>query len=138
MILPQLHLASMYSFNHGTASPERLVEAAAAEGARIAALTDRDGVSGAVRHIRACLKAGISPVVGVELCARDEAEGPEQPQSITVLAHGRGDGRGWAGLVRLVSAVSGASCVLSVIAVSWVRDRREPGRAAGLPVRRRF
>lgn len=105
MILPQLHLASMYSFNHGTASPERLVEAAAAEGARIAALTDRDGVSGAVRHIRACLKAGISPVVGVELCARDEAEGPEQPQSITVLAHGRGDGRGWAGLVRLVSAL---------------------------------
>lgn len=118
-----LTVASAFSAHHGTSSPEALVEAAAADGARIAAITDRDGLYGAVRHIRACIAHGLDPVVGVNLQLKDrrssqitaaaEATAPAKitapakntaPAEITVLAHGHNHGAGWAGLVRLISS----------------------------------
>ncbi|MFD0995687.1 error-prone DNA polymerase [Pseudoclavibacter chungangensis] len=113
-----LHVASAFSAHHGTAWPEQLVEAAAVEGAPAAAITDRDGLYGAIRHVRACLEAGIAPIVGVDLALvptrrqRDRTRStdpdplPEPPEQarVTVLAHGHTDGAGWAGLCRLVSA----------------------------------
>lgn len=105
MSFPHLHIASACSFQYGTATVEQLAAAASAEGASIAALSDRDGVSGAVRHIRACLEAGIRPVIGSELLVTNPANGEAEPQQITVLAHGNAAGRGWAGLVRLISAL---------------------------------
>jgi error-prone DNA polymerase len=101
-----LHVASAFSVHHGTTWPEELVQAA---GGTAAALTDRDGLYGAVRHVRACLAAGIAPVVGAELRVRP-ATGPEAATEtfpVTVLAHGRTAGAGWAGLSRLVSAAHG-------------------------------
>ncbi|GAA1351483.1 DNA polymerase III subunit alpha [Falsarthrobacter nasiphocae] len=95
-----LNVASAYSAHHGTSHPEALVEAAHAAGAEAAAITDRDGIYGAVRHIRACLAAGLAPVVGVNLQVRAEGELSE----VSVLAHGQNAGAGWAGLVRLISA----------------------------------
>ncbi|MDR1710909.1 MAG: DNA polymerase III subunit alpha [Propionibacteriaceae bacterium] len=99
MSFTHLHVASAFSAHYGTARPEVLAQAAAAQGAPAAAITDRDGLYGAVRHIRACLAAGIAPVVGVELTIEGET-----PGAITVIAHGRNSGLGWAGLVRLISA----------------------------------
>lgn len=90
-----LHVASCLSSHYGTAWPEQLVAAQA--GASAAALTDRDGLYGAVRHIRACLAGGVSPIVGVDLLVDDI--GP-----VTVLAHGHDQGLGWASLCRLISA----------------------------------
>ena len=105
-----LHVASAFSAHHGTASPERLVTAAAESGATAAAITDRGGLYGAVRHIRACLQAGIAPIVGVELTLGPDSDstGANAPspadERVTVLAHGQLDGLGWAGLCRLISA----------------------------------
>jgi len=112
-----LHVASAFSAHHGTAQPAALVEAAVADGADAAAVTDRDGLYGAIRHIGACRRAGIDPVVGVELGVRDDrpghaddgAEGssPAAVDRIVVLAHGHVDGAGWASLCRLISAAHG-------------------------------
>jgi error-prone DNA polymerase len=62
-----LHVASGYSLRYGASSPAQLVEAAAAQGMDSLALTDRDGLYGAVKFALACSEAGISPVLGVDL-----------------------------------------------------------------------
>ncbi|MDR0847529.1 MAG: DNA polymerase III subunit alpha, partial [Propionibacteriaceae bacterium] len=118
-----LHVASAFSAHYGTAQPEELVAAVVADGVRAAALTERDGVYGAVRHIRACLAAGVAPIVGADLqIAYDtspasdtsgadpsDSTAPSAPMGttlgeITVLAHGGDGGLGWASLARIISA----------------------------------
>ena len=123
-----LHVASSFSLQYGTSRPQELVDRAAAWGQSHLALTDRDGLYGAVRFTRACVEAGIVPVVGVDLAvAHDAPAGPpaarragrrQQPVRggswvdeshcrVRVLAAGRaaghGNGVGWAALCRLVS-----------------------------------
>ena len=66
-----LHVASSYSMRYGTASPAALAERAAQAGMPALALTDRDGLYGAVKHAQACDDAGIRPVIGVDLAVRD-------------------------------------------------------------------
>src|SRR5688572_3540620 len=116
-----LHVASGYSLRYGASHPRVLVERAAEHGMDTLALTDRDGVYGAVRFVRACQSAGIRPVLGVDLAVepsgllvsghpslrarRTPAHGgasvdPRHPR-VTLLAQ---DKQGWAALCRLVSA----------------------------------
>lgn len=97
-----LRVASAFSAHYGTTHPEILVAAAAAMGMSSASITDRDGLYGAVRHIRACLRLGVSPIVGVTLalCERDGAPAG----LITILAHGHTQGRGWASMARTITA----------------------------------
>jgi len=62
-----LHVASAYSLRHGATMPADLVARAAEHGQSSLALTDRDGVYGAVRFVQACSAAGITPILGVDL-----------------------------------------------------------------------
>jgi error-prone DNA polymerase len=62
-----LHVASGYSMRHGATSPTGLVDRAADHGMDTVALTDRDGVYGAVKFVLACQRAGIRPILGVDL-----------------------------------------------------------------------
>ena len=62
-----LHVASSASMRFGACHPDELVARAAALGQSALALTDRDGLYGAVRFVRACSEAGIAPVLGVDL-----------------------------------------------------------------------
>jgi error-prone DNA polymerase len=62
-----LHVASGFSLRYGASTPAALVERAAALGQPALALTDRDGLYGAVRFVQACDQAGIAPVLGVDL-----------------------------------------------------------------------
>jgi len=62
-----LHVASGYSLRHGASSPAALVERAAALGQDALALTDRDGLYGAVEFFEAATGAGIKPIIGCEL-----------------------------------------------------------------------
>jgi error-prone DNA polymerase len=62
-----LHVASGYSLRYGASSPAALVEAAAEHGMDALALTDRDGLYGAVKFAQACSAAGIAPLLGVDL-----------------------------------------------------------------------
>ena len=70
-----LHVASGYSMRYGTSTPEALVERAAQHRQPILALTDRDGLYGAVRFVQAATAAGISPVLGVDLAVGPDAPG---------------------------------------------------------------
>ena len=62
-----LHVASGFSMRYGASMPEDLVERATAHGQEAVALTDRDGLYGAIRFATACGRAGIAPVLGVDL-----------------------------------------------------------------------
>ncbi|MGW7481767.1 DNA polymerase III subunit alpha [Nonomuraea muscovyensis] len=64
---PHLNVCSAYSMRYGTAFPQALARRAADDGMDILALTDRDGLYGAVKHAQACADAGIAPVFGVDL-----------------------------------------------------------------------
>jgi error-prone DNA polymerase len=109
-----LHVASGYSLRHGASHPRRLAALAAEHGMDALALTDRDGLYGAVKHAQACQQAGIRPVFGVDLAVaaavprarRTPARGGAFDRTdalprVVLLAR---DGRGWAALCRLVSA----------------------------------
>ncbi len=113
---------------YGTAHPHAVVERAVDHGMDTVALTDRDGVYGAVKFVKAAMAAGIRPVLGADLAMeptpirakrpggatggsrqgtgrRSPAHGgafvdPGYPR-VTLLAH---DKAGWAALCRLVSA----------------------------------
>ncbi|MEV5408553.1 DNA polymerase III subunit alpha [Thermopolyspora sp. NPDC052614] len=118
---PHLHVASAYSLRYGTAFPSALVRQAADDGADILALTDRDGLYGAIKHVQACHEAGLGPVVGVDLAlsgedraggkasarsvARSSAQAVDNPDNGTadrVVVLARSDG--WPHLCRLVTA----------------------------------
>jgi DNA polymerase III alpha subunit len=65
--LSHLHVRSGFSYGFGTSTPEELVEAAECMGADSVALTDRDGLYGIPRFLRAAGEADIRPIVGVEV-----------------------------------------------------------------------
>ncbi|MDP4014829.1 MAG: DNA polymerase III subunit alpha [Candidatus Nanopelagicales bacterium] len=118
-----LHVASGYSLRYGASTPDALVQRAADLGQSALALTDRDGLYGAVRFVRACRESGIRPVLGVDLAVhssgltagrasgapgadrRTPARGGvwrgQDHARVVLLAQGA---RGWASLCRLVSA----------------------------------
>jgi error-prone DNA polymerase len=62
-----LHVASGYSLRHGASTPAALVQRAAELGMDALALTDRDGLYGAVKFVTACRDAGITPLLGTDL-----------------------------------------------------------------------
>jgi error-prone DNA polymerase len=62
-----LHVASGYSLRYGASHPHALVGRALDHGMDTLALTDRDGIYGAVKFVIACQAVGIRPVLGVDL-----------------------------------------------------------------------
>ncbi|SDD12633.1 error-prone DNA polymerase [Geodermatophilus telluris] len=62
-----LHVASGYSLRYGANHPADLVARAAEHGMGALALTDRDGLYGAVKFALACRSAGVRPLFGVDL-----------------------------------------------------------------------
>ena len=119
MSFTHLHAASGYSLRYGASHPQALAARAAERGLDALALTDRDSLAGAVRFAKACARAGVRPLFGVDLAvpgapaagvapsgrqrtpARGGAFVTEAPQRAVFLAR---NARGWAELCRLVSA----------------------------------
>src|SRR5262249_19551461 len=62
-----LHVASSFSLRYGTATPAAPAAPAASLGLSALALTDRDGLYGAFKHVQACADAGIKPLLGADL-----------------------------------------------------------------------
>ena len=115
-----LHVASGYSARYGASHPRDLAARAAERGMPALALTDRDTLAGAVRFTRACTRAGVRPLYGVDLAVapaappapgrtrrprtpvRGGAFTDESAPRAVFLA--RDGARGWAQLCRLVTA----------------------------------
>ncbi|MBM6402471.1 DNA polymerase III subunit alpha [Phycicoccus sp. MQZ13P-5] len=142
----------------GASTPEDLVARAAELGQGALALTDRDGLYGAIRFAQACGAAGLDPVLGVDLAVTDLVPGaparptrtpvrggaivdPRRPR-VTVLARGRAagtaPGTGWAALCRLVTGTHlrgerGVPVTTPELLAEWSRGT-EPGAPSRLVV----
>lgn len=68
-----LHVASSFSLRYGASPPDQLVARAAELGQHALALTDRDGLYGAVRFAQAAQAHSISPILGVDLAIESDA-----------------------------------------------------------------
>ncbi len=89
----ELHCHSYYSLLDGASSPEALVQQAASLGYRALAVTDHNGLYGAVRFWQAAKAAGIKPIFGAELSLQDTGH-------LTLLVETQ---RGYANLCQLIS-----------------------------------
>src|SRR5256712_4427516 len=89
----ELHCHSSYSFLDGASSVDDLVAAAKERGMSALALTDTNGLYGAVRFWNAAQEAGIRPIWGVELQTLDFGH-------LVLIAK---DETGWRSLCRIVS-----------------------------------
>ncbi|HET7311822.1 MAG TPA: DNA polymerase III subunit alpha [Mycobacteriales bacterium] len=83
-----LHVASGYSLRHGASPPPTLVDRAAEHGMDTLALTDRDGVYGAVKFVTACMAAGIRPVLGTNLAVHAGDGTPSRKAAGSAAAFG--------------------------------------------------
>jgi error-prone DNA polymerase len=97
MSFTHLNVSSAYSFHFGTAKPDELAKAASSLGFDALAITDLNGLYGAVKHIGACLKQNIQPIVGVRLSVQHKG-------TVTIIARGHNNGVGWAAICRIISA----------------------------------
>ena len=88
----ELHSHSNFSFLDGGSHPYELAVRAAELEMPAMAITDRGGVYGAVRHLQACRKLGVKPIIGSAL----EVDGEE----LVLLARNL---RGYSNLCRLLS-----------------------------------
>ncbi|GHD01982.1 DNA polymerase III subunit alpha [Zhihengliuella salsuginis] len=114
-----LDVASAFSPHYGVNRPDVLAAAAAADGQPALACTDRDGLYGVVKHLKACRENGIAAIFGVNLAVLADGgaatagggrrrapgkPGGEVEGRVTVLAHGHDGGAGYSALCQLVSA----------------------------------
>jgi error-prone DNA polymerase len=102
MSFTHLNVSSAYSFHFGTAKPDQLTQTASSLGQDALAITDHNGLYGAVKHIGACLEKNISPIVGVRLEVQNRG-------TVTILARGHNKGAGWAALCKIVSKAQSKS-----------------------------
>ena len=112
MSFPHLHVASAYSTHYGVTMPDALAEQAAAQGQSFLAITDRDGLYGAIKHFRACMASSIRAGIGADLMVHDDEH--RSLGRVVVLAHGGNHGRGYAALCRAVSKAHTAGRVPSI------------------------
>ena len=97
----ELHAHSHYSLLDGASSSDELLAAASAQGHRALALTDHEGLFGAMEFARAAQEWGLRPITGLELTI---AEDDGTRSHLTLLAETR---RGYANLCRLSSIAFG-------------------------------
>jgi error-prone DNA polymerase len=88
----ELHLHTCFSFLEGASSPEEFALQAETLGYKALAITDHDGLHGAMEFAQACAAAGVQPITGVELSLTSG--------HLTVLAEHE---QGYANLCRLIT-----------------------------------
>ncbi len=108
----ELHCHSAFSFGDGASAPEELARRAAELGYEALALTDHDGVWGAMEFAQACRSFGVRPIVGAELTVYEGGPPPtlRDPDwrgncppgcfHLTLLVESR---EGWRNLCRLIT-----------------------------------
>ncbi|PZR59084.1 MAG: error-prone DNA polymerase [Candidatus Meridianibacter frigidus] len=95
----ELHCWSNFTFLEGGSHPEELVARGRQAGLRALALTDRDGLYGAVRFSKAAKALELPAICGAELTFEGDEEAHCRPR-VVLLAQ---DETGYANLVELIS-----------------------------------
>jgi DNA polymerase-3 subunit alpha len=101
-----LHVHSHYSLLHALPTAKELAEAAKADGQFALAITDNGALYGAIDFMKACLKAEVKPIIGVDayLAPRtrfDKDAGLDKPSARLVLL--AKDNGGYQNLIELVT-----------------------------------
>ena len=103
----ELHAHSAFSFGDGASLPDELALAAAERGYEAMALTDHDGVWGAMEFAQACSAQGVRPISGCEMTVYEGLAAPGSgaeeaagvvPFHLTLLVE---SSQGWRNLCRL-------------------------------------
>jgi len=125
---PFVHLdvRSCFSLKEGAFTPEQLVARAVDLQMPAVALTDRDGLYGAARFVRACQRAGVRPILGASLTVRAPTPPPGDAH-VVLLAE---DATGYANLCRLLTDAH----LLGERGDPWVATEQICAHAAGLTV----
>lgn len=89
----ELHLHTCYSLREGASTPREIVGRAAALGYDALAITDRDGLYGAMEFARAAVASSVRPIIGADVTV-------EGGYRLVLLAETR---EGYANLCRLLS-----------------------------------
>jgi error-prone DNA polymerase len=95
----ELHCHSAYSFLDGASTPAELAAAAAEHGYPALAITDHDGLWGAMEFAHACKGLGVRPITGAELTVEDPRPGGDAFH-LTLLVE---DATGYGNLCRLIT-----------------------------------
>jgi len=115
-----LHCRSAFSLKDGAYLPETLAERATQLGMPAVALTDRDGLYGAVRFTDACHRVGVKPILGSLLTL-----GEDRRDTVLLIAR---DDHGYANLCRLITSAHARG----VRGEPWLSSREVMERAEGL------
>lgn len=99
-VFVHLHCHSHYSFLDGIGSPEELVAAAVAHNMPAVALTDTNGLYGAVPFYKAAVQAGIKPILGTTLDVIFDDTKKETLQKLVLLATNK---EGYSNLCKLLT-----------------------------------
>ena len=89
----ELHLHTAYSFLDGASQPEEMIRRARELGYRALAITDHDGLHGAMEFAKAAKEAGIQAIIGTEITLADESH-------LTLLAESK---TGYGNICRLLT-----------------------------------
>ncbi|HVZ37766.1 MAG TPA: DNA polymerase III subunit alpha [Candidatus Kapabacteria bacterium] len=117
-----LHARSWFSFLAGGSSPEELAAAAAAHGMEALALTDTNGVYGAVRFQQACRRHGIRPIVGAEVGVVADAPVGNGRSPLVLLARTQ---QGYANLCRILTQAHLASRGEPALSLADIAEHRD-------------
>jgi len=95
----ELHCHSAYSFLDGASAPAELAAAAAERCYPALAITDHDGLWGAMEFAHACRGLGVRPITGAEVTVEDPSPRGD-PFHLTLLVE---DATGYRNLCRLIT-----------------------------------
>ncbi|MBA2246610.1 MAG: PHP domain-containing protein, partial [Chloroflexia bacterium] len=95
IVYTELHLHTAFSFLDGASLPDDMIARAAELGYTSLAITDHDGVHGAMEFARHAAEAGITPITGAEITLADGSH-------LTLLAESR---VGYGNLCRLLTNI---------------------------------
>src|SRR5580692_12583966 len=123
----ELHAWSNFTFREGSSHPEELVGAAVAAGLAGIALTDRDGLYGAVRFAKAAKEAKLPAICGAELTLETANPDPIRPSrparpASEVPTH-------TPRIVLLVENAQGYANLCELISLAQLRGRKRDARA---------
>ncbi|HVD71687.1 MAG TPA: DNA polymerase III subunit alpha [Actinomycetota bacterium] len=138
-----LDVRSCFSLKEGAFTPEQLAARAAEMGMPAVAMTDRDGLYGAARFVRACANEGVKPILGASITVRASAppdgRGSERDAHVVLLAL---DDTAYANLCHLLTDAhmlgergdpwvdAAQICAHAAGLIAIAGPRSHPGRAA--------
>lgn len=129
-----LHVHSRFSFGDGAADLDALIARSVELGMGAIALTDHQGLYGAIRFYRAALAAGIKPVLGTEIVIESaalpgsDADLPPERRLQLPAPVGFGRAAGWGGyhLTLLVRDITGYRNLCRLLSRAHVRSHDAP------------